>query len=199
MSRVLSSPGPADSSEQSAARSSRAAIVLRAFLFLLAAAGLGAVAGVVWWAVVDLPVYVVGPDGGASTSQQGLTQYVAGDAWYSLIGFVGGLGLGLAAWRLFRRIGWPVVPLVIVSTVVAALICWLVGWQLGPGPFAPRLAEAAAGQSVPIELTVRARAAVLVWPFAGVLVILLGSSLGRDDEEPRPLLPRRGRRVQPPG
>ncbi len=197
MSRVLSSPDPSDASAGSRG-TGRAAVVLRAVLFLLAACGLGALAGVVWWAVVDLPVFVVGPNGGASTSQQGLTQYVAGDAWFSLIGFVVGLGIGFAAWRVFRRIGWPVVPLVIVASVAAALLCWWVGWELGPGPFPPRLAEAQDGASVPIELTVRARVAVLVWPFAAVMVVLLGASLGRDDEEPRPLF-RKPRRVAPPG
>lgn len=166
----------------------------RAGLFLLGAAGVGAAAGVLWEAVVVLPVYTVGPGGGASTSERGLTEYIGGDAWFSLIGLVVGLGIGLAAWRLFRPIGWPVVPLAVAATMMAALMCWLVGWKLGPGPFAPRLAEATPGTTVEIELTVRAQAALLVWPFGAVLVLLLGSSLGRDDEEPKPIFPHRGRR-----
>jgi hypothetical protein len=156
-------------------------------LFLLAAAGLGALAGVVWWQVVALPVYLVGPGGGASTSERGLTQYVAGDAWFSLIGFVVGVGVGVAAWLLFRRVGWPVVLLAVIATLLAAAVCWLVGWKLGPGPFAPRLDVAPPGSRVPIELTVRARVALLVWPFGAVLVLLLASSLSRDEDEPRPI------------
>jgi hypothetical protein len=168
---------------------------LEVVLYLLAAAGIGAVAGVLWWQVVPLPVYSVGSNGGASTTERGLTEYVAGDAWFSLIGFVVGVGLGLLGWRLFRQIGWAIVPLVVVGSVIAALICWLVGWELGPGPFPPRLAAAQAGALVPIELTVRSRVAVLVWPFGAVLVTLLGSSLGRDDEVPRPIFPKRPRRA----
>ena len=171
---------------------------LQVVLYLLAAGGVGAVAGVLWWQVVPLPVYTVGSNGGASTTERGLTQYVAGDAWFSLIGFGVGVGLGLLAWRVFRRIGWPIVPLVVVASVIAALICWLVGWKLGPGPFPPRLAEAQAGALVPIELTVRAPVSVLVWPFGAVLVTLLGSSLGRDDEVPRAIFPKRPRRAMSP-
>ncbi len=167
-------------------------------LYLLASSGIGAVAGVLWWQIVDLPVYTVGADGGASTTERGLTEYVAGDAWFSLIGFVVGACLGWFAWRLFRRSGWVVVPLVVGASVLAALVCWLVGWEFGPGPFPPRLADAQPGSLVPIELTVRARAAVLVWPFAAVLVTLLGSSLGRDDEEPRPIFAKRSHRASSP-
>jgi hypothetical protein len=173
---------------------SRGTLAMRGVLFVLAGAGLGALAGVIWWAVVPLPTYTVEPNGGANTTQQGLTQYVAGDAWFSLIGFVVGLAIGFAGWRLFRRIGWPVVALAIVGAVVAALVCWWVGWELGPGPFPARLAGASPGAQVPIELTLRAPVAVLVWPFAAVLVILLGSSLGRDEEEPRPIFGRGPRR-----
>ncbi len=190
MSRVLTPQDPA----ADGGPPSRAALVLRGLLFVLAGAGLGALCGVIWWAVVPLPEYVVEANGGANTTQEGLTQYIAGDAWFSLIGFVAGLAIGFAAWRIFRRIGWPVVPLVLIGTVVAALVCWWVGWELGPGPFPPRLADAAPGSSVPIELTLRAPVAVLIWPFAGVLVILLGSSLGRDEEEPRPIFGRGPRR-----
>jgi hypothetical protein len=191
-------PDPSDPTESLRADASRRRTLSQVVLYLLAASGIGAVAGVLWWQVVTLPVYTVGSNGGAATTERGLTEYIAGDAWFSLIGFVVGVGLGLLAWRVFRRIGWPIVPLVVGASLIAALICWLVGWNLGPGPFPPRLAEAQAGALVPIELTVRSRVAVLVWPFGAVLVTLLGSSLGRDDEVPRPVFPKRPRRAMSP-
>ena len=46
---------------------------------------------------------------------------------------------------------------------------------------------------MPIELTLRARASLLTWPFFAIIPVLLGSSLGRDDEEPQPFF-----RVRPP-
>lgn len=144
-----------------------------------------------WFWVVDLPSYAVGADGGASISERGLTEFFAGDAWFCLIGVVVGLGVGILGWRLFAAVGWPVALGVVVLSLLAALVCWWVGHRLGPGPFPPRLAAARPGDLVPIELTVRAPASLLVWPFAAVTCVLLGSSLGRDEEKPRPLFRRR--------
>ena len=159
--------------------------------FAAASLGLGAAAGVVWWMVVDPPAYELNSGGGASTSERGLTQFIAADAWFCAIGLVAGLLLGLAAWRWLRDLGWPVVPVVLVWATAAGLTCWLVGYQLGPGDFSARLAAAQPGDLVPIPLTLRAYASLLTWPFFAIIPILLGSSLGRDEEEPRPLLRRR--------
>lgn len=155
--------------------------------YLALGLGLGALAGVVWWAVVDLPTYLVGEDGGASTSERGLTEFFGGDAWFCAIGVVVGSLLGVLGWRRFRNLGWPSVPVVALVTLAAAAVCWFVGFRLGPGEFNPRLAAANPGDLVPIELTLRARASLLIWPFVAVIPVLLGSSLGPDDEEPRPL------------
>jgi len=142
---------------------------------------------------VDLPTYRVHSDGGAATTERGLSEFISGDAWFVVIGLVLGVGLGLAGWRWLRRLGWSLVLVVGCAAVLAELVCWLVGYRLGPGEFAPRLAAAKPGDLVPIELTLRARASLLTWPFFAVIPILLGSSLGRDDEEPRPIFPRRAR------
>ena len=56
-----------------------------------------------------------------------------------------------------------------------------------------RLAQARPGDRVPIELTLRAPASLLAWPFLAIIPVLLGSSLGPDDEEPKPLFKRRER------
>ena len=142
-------------------------VLARAVAFVLLGLGLGAAAGVAWWAVVDLPAYVVNSDGGASISERGLTEFLAGDAWFCALGLVVGALIGLGGWRWFRDLGWPLVLGVCGLAVAASLVCWLVGYQLGPGEFAPRLAAARPGDLVPIELTLRTTASLLVWPFAG--------------------------------
>jgi hypothetical protein len=169
------------------------ASVARVALFVGLALGLGAAAGVVWWAVVDLPSYRVNPGGGAAINERGLAELIAGDAWFSAIGIPVGVGLGVLGWRIFRRLGWLIVPLVVISAFAAELVCWLVGYRLGPEEFPPRLAAARPGDLVPIELTLRAKATLLTWPFFAVVPVLLGSSLGRDEEDTRPLLRRRSR------
>ena len=168
-------------------------LVVRVVGFVALATGLGAGSGIAWWAVVRLPAYSVAANGRAGISERGLTEFFAGDAWFCVIGLLVGLFIGILGWRLFHAVGWPVAAGVVVLGVVAGLLCWLVGYSLGPGPFVPRLAGAAPGALVPIELTLRAPVALLVWPFAAIVPVLLASSLGRDDETPGPLFRRRTR------
>ena len=177
MPEVLSGDAPAGREPH---RAGRAAVAC----FLALALGLGALAGVVWEAVVDLPAYTVGGDGGASTSERGLTAVFGSDALFCLLGAVVGLLLGVVAWRRLRALGWPLVLLVVVAAVAAALVAWWVGTALGPGAFNPRLAAARPGDVVPVALELRAPASLLVWPFLAVVPVLLGSSLGREEEEP---------------
>jgi len=165
-------------------------IPVRVAAFLALGLGLGALAGVVWWALVDLPAYVVGADGSAGITERGLSEFVAGDAWFCAIGLFVGIGLGVIGWRQFAALGWPLVLLVAAVATAAALVCWLVGHQLGPTDFVPRLAAARPGDQVPIELTLRTRASLLTWPFLATVPVLLGSSLGPDEEEPKPLFKR---------
>jgi hypothetical protein len=150
--------------------------------FLALGLGLGALAGVVWPEVVDLPTYLISADGRASTSERGLTAIFGADAWFCLLGAVVGLLLGALAWWRLRGLGWPVVVVTTVTAVAAALVCWWVGTALGPADFATRLATASPGDVVPIGLELRARASLLVWPFLAMVPVLLASSLGRDEE-----------------
>ncbi|MDN5761563.1 MAG: hypothetical protein L0H41_04530 [Microlunatus sp.] len=158
--------------------------------FLSLALGLGAGAGVLWWLIVTRPAYRLDSQGRASVTERGLTQFFAGDAWYCLLGLVIGVGLGVLGWRVLRDLGWPVVLVVVIGGAAAGLLCWLVGYQLGPGEFTPRLAAATPGDAVPITLTVRSKAALLSWPLCAVTPVLFASSLGRDSEEPKPILTR---------
>jgi hypothetical protein len=169
------------------AAATRARTAGRLAAFAAFGLGVGAVAGLAWWYIVKLPGYQVNADGGASTTERGLTEFIGGDAWFCGLGLLVGTGLGVLGWRWFRDLGWPLVLVVTVVALASGLVCWKVGYRLGPGAFNPRLAAARAGDFVPIALTLRARASLFTWPFFAVIPVLLGSSLGRDDEEPRPL------------
>lgn len=166
--------------------------------FLALAAALGAATGVLWWLIVPLPTYQLDSQGRASVTERELTQFFASDAWFCLLGLVVGVGLGVFGYRLLRDLGWPLVLVVVIGGTMAGLLCWLVGYQLGPGEFTPRLAHADPGGAVPIALTIRAKAALLFWPLCAVTPVLLASSLGKDTEEPEPLLPRPGSTTSSP-
>ena len=138
--------------------------------------------------VVDLPAYVVGRDGGASITERGLTEFFGGDAWFCAIG-LRGRGRsghprlatvprpGLAAGAAWSRL----------TALAAGCSAGWSGYRLGPGGLHAAAGRRPAGDLVPIELTLRARASLLTWPFFAIIPVLLGSSLGRDDEEPQPL------------
>lgn len=175
MSRLLTA-------ERTAERSWRRVLGPIAALLALGL-GVGALCGVLWSRLVDLPTYRVGANGGATTSERGLAAFVGGDAWFCVLGAVVGLPLGLIAWRRFRGIGWPVVLVSAVTATAAALVCWLVGTRIGPENFTERLAAAQPNDLVPISLALRAKTALLVWPFVAVVPVLLASSLGPEDEE----------------
>ncbi len=162
---------------------------VRQFLLIALSTGLGAAAGVVWWLLVPLSTYRVGGDGKSATTERGLAGMIAGDAYFCAIGLVVGLAIGIVGWRVLQSLGWSLVPLVVICSLGAALVCWWVGYQLGPGDFSPRIAVASPGDLVPIELTLRAKASLLSWPFFAVLPVLLASSLGREPDaaEPEPV------------
>jgi hypothetical protein len=168
--------------------------------YLIFSVLIGVGAGVLWEKIVRLPGYTVAADGTAATTERGLTEVFGSDAWFSVLGFVISIGLGIVAWKWFGRLGWPVVVVAVIGALCSAAVCWWVGYHLGPGPFAPRLAAARPGQFVPISLTLRSPSALIVWAFGAIIPVLLRSSLGRDEEEEfLPPAPRDAGRGDNPG
>ena len=185
-------PTPTGQVAVSARRDDRTAAAIMAGIAVIA----GIAGAVLWRLVVRLPAYVVQPDGSATVSERALTEFFAGDAWYTVIGVVVGAGLGIATWRRFKGIGWPCAFLAAGLGLLAGLVCWQLGEILGGVPFDERLAAAKPGDTVPIALALRSPSALAVWAFAAVTPILLGSALG-PDEEAAPRQPRRRRRQVP--
>ncbi len=145
----------------------------------------GALCGVFWSLVVELPTYTVRDDLTAVTTERGLAEYFGSDAWFVGIGLAVGAGLGLVAWRWFSELGWPVALLAAAGAALAGVVCWQMGEWLGPGPFDERLALAGAGDTVPIQFLLRSRVAFAAWVLGAVTPVLLWSSLGPDAEVPR--------------
>lgn len=168
---------------------------VRGLLFLAGlSVVLGGLLGVAWYVVVDLPSYVVDANSGATSTERGLTEYFSTDAWFVVLGLAGGAVLGLLTWWWFGRRGWMCVPVALAAALMAALTCWGVGLALGPDGFDERIATAQPGDRVEIDFALRSWTAVVVWPFAALAPILVGSSLA--PETPRPRGSRRRARAQ---
>ena len=145
---------------------------------------LGCLAGVLWFFIVPLSTYQVLAEGQATITERGLASFVAGDAWFVILGLVLGIVCGLVVWSWCSGLGWVCVPLAVLGSTLMGLLCWQVGALLGPDLFNQRLAEAAPGDVVPIDLTVRGPVALLMWPFGAVLVLMMLSALVPDPEDP---------------
>lgn len=154
------------------ARARRSAPVVA---YVLSALLVGVVGGVVWRTTTPLPGYTVGPDGKAVISELALTRLFTADARYTLIALIGGSVLGLLAAALLHRRGWWVVVWAVIGPVLAGLAAWGAG-IVGAVPLQERLAAATVGRTEPVDLALNAPVAVLVWPFAAVLVVLLWSA-----------------------
>jgi hypothetical protein len=159
--------------------------------FAALAAVVGFLSGVFWWGVVDLPTYTIGEDFRGYTTERALTEVFSTDAWFAGLGVTIGAGVGYVAWRWFRDVGWPVTFVAGLGALLAAGICDLTGHWLGPQSFDARLAGASPKDVIPIDFQLHAPVVLLVWAFAGVLPVLIASSIGPDaEEEPRPKRPR---------
>jgi len=160
----------------------------RAGALVVLALFVGALAALVWANVTEVPAFLVQSDGHATISEPGLAQVFSSDWWFSVLGVVGGLVLGVASWALLRRVGWPAALAALGLGLGAGVTCWLLGEVIGPGAFASRMAAAQAGELVPISLELRSPSALAVWGFVAVGVPLFASALGPElggDEEPR--------------
>lgn len=160
----------------------------RAMLYTLIVVTAGAIAGWVWHALVSLPTYLTSDDGSVQITERAQGQIFAIDAVYVIIGLIAGVGLGVGAWNLFRRLGWPVAIIAVLGGLGSGALCWAVGVAQGPRDFAARVAAAQPGEKVPIDFQLHTASALLVWALGAIIPVMLYANLSRDEG---PVLGRR--------
>jgi len=138
----------------------------------------GLVGGLLWHLLASPPNFTIGDDKGAIITERGLSQTIAMDIWYVLIGIVFGLMLGGFSWAVLRRFGWPVVLIATAAALLAAWLAWQFGHLLGPRNFAERVGQANPGDRVPMDLDLHSVPLMLVWPFAVNVPLLLAALWG---------------------
>lgn len=166
----------------------RPVVVRRVLVVGLTAMLVGVLSGVFWALATPLPGYVVQPEGAAVISERGLTEFIIGDIVFAGTGLVVGAGLSIVGWLWYgRSLGWWTVPVTCGLVLVAGIVCWQVGQWVGPQDFGTRLADAAVGELVPIDLRLRALGALAAWVVAACLTLMVITAVVRDPDEGRPL------------
>lgn len=159
-----------------------------AVALILTTVTVGLLTAWLWAIVTPLPGYTVNADGGATTTEHGLAEFVVADVVFCAIGLPVGIGLGIVAWRGFgRRLGWPAVPIGAAAALVAAVLCWQVGPLIGPHDFATRLATATVGDTVPIDLRLRAVVSLAVWVLGACGAQLVATAVLHDPDDGYPV------------
>ena len=151
--------------------------------FLIAIGGsavLGLAAGLIWAAIAPRALLQEIAGGEAELMNAESTAYIVADAWFALITAVGGLITGILGYRLLvRRAGAAATAGLVLGAVVAALLAWWVGDNIGLGTYNHLLASSPAGTVFHSSLALGAKSALVFWPLCTALVILLAETSAR--------------------
>lgn len=111
---------------------------------------------------------------------------VGADGTFVLLGLLMGVLTAGVVFLFRRRGGVPLVLALVVGGLLASVVAWRVGMQLGPDQDVVAQAKAA-GKGVAFEapLRLQAKGALLAWPIGAVLAqLLLTGMFGPRDPEP---------------
>lgn len=141
---------------------------------------MGLVAGLVWMWLADPGQWEVRGNGIVLTEAAAKGQFSV-IVLFVEIGVVGSLLAGAVIGWTMQDLGWIITPLIVVLTIIASLIAWRVGVELGPPD--PATVGGAVGDKIPSRLEVDAVSPFLVWPIAGLVGVILAIWLDRRDDE----------------
>lgn len=147
---------------------------------LLAVAGSGVPAALVWW-WLGSPSQWIATDRGLVLTEQNATGQFQVVAVFTLIGVVVGLACGIAVERRARPARWQTVVALMLASLAAALVCWWLGVVLGP-PDPESVTGVKTGSRVPAQFAVDAIPPFVVWPLSALIGYALSLYLSRDPD-----------------
>jgi hypothetical protein len=148
-----------------AAGGSRAIGVLGSLAILAGSALLGLAGGFAWAHIAPRAVYVVIAHGSADVVNPETSAFIAADAWYCVVGAVGGVIIGLAGYLLaVRRYGPAPMAAILAGSVIAGLIARWVGEHQGLHQFNRQLLTAHQGTLLHAPLALAGDTTPAIWP-----------------------------------
>jgi hypothetical protein len=188
-----SQPDDLSSDHGTAAAAPLAASLLAAVAVLAGSALIGLAGGFAWAGLAPRVVYVVVGRGAADVVNVETTAFIAGDAWYCLIGGIGGLIIGAVGYLLaVRRYGPLPMAAVLAGSVGAGCLALWVGQWSGRAKFYSQLLTSHQGALLHAPLVLGGSTDIAFWPLAACLVAgALVLAVRSPRPSPRQRFPRR--------
>jgi len=135
---------------------------------LIASGILGLAGGRAWAALAPRALYVVVAKGSANVVNPETTAFIAADAWFCLIGVVGGLIIGLGGYVLaVRRYGPAPMVAILAGSFGAGITARFIGQRQGIGQFDRALLTTHHGTLLHAPLALAGDTSPAVWPGLG--------------------------------
>ena len=169
--------GPAQASRSAERASARRATAWFA-VTLAGSALLGGLAGLIWGAAAPRALLREVGSGTAQLVNAETTAFIAADAWFCGIAVVAGLLTGLVGYRFAsaRRddaAGPASAAGLILGAVAGAFVMLWIGEQIGVSGYDQHLAASPRGTLFLAPLALGAKTALVFWPMATAIVILV--------------------------
>jgi|ERR1022692_807760 hypothetical protein len=147
------------------------ASLLAALAILVGSALIGLAGGFIWAVLAPRVLYVVVSRGAADVVNPETTAFIAGDAWYCLIGVIGGLIIGgLGYLFAVRRYGPAPMAGVLVGSTSAAFVALWEGQRSGRAQFDSQLLRGHLGATLRAPLTLGGHTDLAFWPLVACVV-----------------------------
>lgn len=159
----------------------RAILARRTLVSSAAMLIVGVLAGFVWVWLAHPAEWEVRTDGIVLTEAAARGQFSV-IVLFVIVGAVASLVWAWVATGVLRALGWLLTPVVVVTTLAAAVIAWRLGVAFGPpGPFA--VDNPALGDRLPAKLAVDGITPFLVWPIFGLAGVLAATWTARSADD----------------
>jgi hypothetical protein len=148
-----------------AGRSSAAGGILGALAILVGSGLIGLVGGLLWTHLAPRAVYVVVARGSADVVNPETSAFIAADAWYCLIGAIGGLTIGLIGYLFaVRRYGPVPMAAILAGSVIAGFTARWLGEHQGLHQFDRQLVTVHQGTMLHAPLALAGDTSAAIWP-----------------------------------
>ncbi len=139
--------------------------LLGALAILVGSGIVGLAGGYAWAHLAPKAVYIVVGHGSADVVNPETSAFIAADAWFCLIGVVGGLIIGLAGYLLaVRRHGPAPMAAILAGSVIAAIAARWVGEHQGLHQFDRQLLTVHQGTLLHAPLALAGDTSAAIWP-----------------------------------